>query len=516
MKRRGGESHGNRWQWVLAALCCSTTLWAEVSLPAMFTDHLVLQRDRKLNIWGRAGEGETVSVSVNGQQIATTARNGVWQVELAPMPAGGPYELTVTGENTIKIQDVMVGEVWLCSGQSNMEWPLAAAENGREEVARANYPGLRLFQGNTGRTSTSPQEDLPGMRWAVCTPQSARNFSAVAYFFGRELYRELKIPIGVISLTGGGSRLLPWVSYYGLTTEAVWANEAKRWAGWQPDEPSYQQEVSKALADWKTWLAQAEQEVAAGRALPDPPRLPGPLQPGAGGEAGILYNNRVAPWTRYAIRGALWYQGCADVGDGMRYRDKMRSLAASWRHEFKQPELPFYFVQLAPFNYGHPTRLPEMWEAQQAFADEDPHAAMVVTNDIGDFRNIHPPQKEEVGRRLAGLALKREYGRSELVADSPFYQSHKVEGGRMIVTFRNAQTLTTRDGQPARYFELAGADGKFYPARAELSGNQAILTCDQVPAPVHVRYAWRPDVVTNLVNENQLPAGAFRTDRPQQ
>ena len=262
------------------------------------------------------------------------------------------------------------------------------------------------------------------------------------------------------------------------------------------------------------WIADAKAAVAGKQVLPDLPRFPNGLHYENQQQPVVLFNTMIHPLLSFAFKGAIWYQGCANVGDGALYKDKMKALVASWRKEFNKPDMPFYFVQLAPFNYGNPHRLPILWEAQQGFADEDPNAAMAVTNDIGNFRDIHPRNKQDVGARLALLALKYTYGKKDLVADSPFFESLKIENGKAVVTFRNAKTLKTKDGKPAKYFEIAGADSRFYPATAVLSGNKATLSSDKVSNPYMVRYAWNHNVTTTLVNENNLPAGAFRASIP--
>ena len=497
---------------LLAALCAlaGVQVAADVRLPGILSDNMVLQRDTPLKIWGWADDGEEVTVTLNGQTAKATAVKGRWEVGLNPMPAGGPYELTVSGKNQLKLGNVMLGEVWICSGQSNMEWRLNGVENARAEIDQANLPNVRLFNGNTYRASGSPQADIPGRKWVVCTPQTAAGFSAVGYFFGKFVNEETKLPVGLISVNWGGTRIEPWTSYYGFTTQKTLEGIANQLRDIQPGTDTYKKDTAEGIAAIEAWVAQAKLAQANEWPIPDVPDLPGALRNRGHGAPSTLYNNMIAPLTNYAVRGALWYQGEANVGEGMLYRDKMNALVASWRKEFNNPKMPFYFVQLAPYNYGDPNRLVSLWEAQQAFADGDEYAGMAVINDIGNFRDIHPRNKRDVGYRLALLALKRDYGKTDLVADSPAYQSHEVKGNQLIVTMRNATKLSTSDGQPARYFELAGADCKFYPATAELNGNQITLTSPQVPEPLLMRFAWTPDITVNLVNENKLPAGSFR------
>ncbi len=483
---------------------------ADVKLPSIFSDNMVFQRDTEVRVWGWADNDEEVTVSLNGQTAKTTAAKGVWEVVLKPMPASSSGELTVAGKNTLKFTNVAVGEVWICSGQSNMEWRVQQSDGANEAIAAANIADIRLFQGNTYLTSTSPQSTIPGAKWVVSTGETARGFSAVGFFFAREINRELKVPVGMISTNWGGTRIEPWTPAYGFTTQKSLEGIANQLAALQPGKPKYDAYAKQAVAELETWIAFAKSEVANGRPLPDRPDLPGELRAQGSGNPSVLFNNMVAPVSKFALRGMLWYQGCANVSDGMLYADKMKALIAGWRKEFNNPKMPIYFVQLAPFNYNDPNRLPTFWEAQQAFADSDENAGMAVITDIGNFRDIHPKNKLDVAKRLALMALKRDYGMKDLVADSPFFQSMEKKGKQLVVTFRNAKTLSTTDGKEAKYFEISGADGKFYPATAVLEGNKAILSSDKVADPCLMRYAWNPDITTNLVNENKLPAGTCR------
>ena len=358
------------------------------------------------------------------------------------------------------------------------------------------------------------QKDIPGRIWQVCGPRTVGRFSAVGYFFGREIYKALKIPVGLISVNWGGTRIEPWTSTYGFSTQPSLKGIYNQLQANVAGTPKNIELSQKAIADMEKWLAEAKKAVDARQHIPDLPDFPNGIRYINQRQPTVLFNNMVAPLTKYALRGMLWYQGEANLGDGAVYTDKMKALAASWRKEFNNPEMPLYFVQLAPFNYGNPESLPMFWEAQQAYADQDKNAGMAVINDIGNFRDIHPRNKQDVGHRLALLALKHTYGKADLTADSPFFESLKADGSKLVVTFRNAKTLKTRDGKPAPYFEIAGLDGKYFPATAVLEENKAILSSDKVAKPYMARYAWNHNVTTTLVNENDLPAGAFRASLP--
>ncbi len=500
-----------------AALFAGIQASANVKMPAIFSDNMIFQRGTKVNVWGWADNGEEVTVSFKGQSVKTTAKDGKWILQLAPMKADAKGEnLTIKGKNALTFRNVVVGEVWVCSGQSNMEMPVWSqssywrVDNADAERKNANYPGIRLYQGNNYKFYQTPQEDNPGRGWKVCSSDSIVSFSAAAYFFGREIQKVLNVPVGLISVNWGGTRIEPWTSPYGFNQVPSLAKIAYDVNAKVPGTKEYKAESAKAIAYAERWLADARKAVKEGKMIPQAAAYPNALRLGNRHQAPtVLYNSMIAPIRNFAIQGVLWYQGESNLSEGMVYKDKMTALLASFRQAFSKKDMPFYFVQLAPFNYNHPTRLPEFWEAQQAFADSAKNVGMALTNDIGNFRDIHPHNKQDVGRRLALLALKHTYGQN-LVADSPFFQSFRVDGSKVIVTFRNAKSLKTKDGKAVRYFELAGANGAFFPASAELKDNTAILTSSAVPKPYMVRFAWNPDVTVNLVNENNLPAGAFR------
>ena len=498
---------------LVAATCLS--LRADVKLPSIFSDNMILQRDCKVNVWGWADDGEKVTVNFKGQTVSAIAKNGKFMLSLNPISASAIGEkLTVQGKNKIELNNVIVGDIYLCSGQSNMEWRLQNSDNATEAIARANYPAIRLFYGNTYKSSLTPQNNIPGKTWEVCSPATVGRFSGVAYFFAENLYKELNVPIGLISANWGGTRIEPWISAYGFSTQKSLAAQYAQLVKFIPGTPEYTANQKQIVADMKKWIADSEDAAKNNSYLPEIPQSIREIpQLTTHQKDTVLYNNMLAPIKNFKLKGALWYQGCANLTDGMLYRDKMHALIASWRKEFDIPDMPLYFVQLAPFTYGTEFLLPKFWAVQQTFADEDPNAHMAVINDIGHYRDIHPRNKHDVGHRLALLALKYTYNK-DIVADSPFFGSLKKDGKNLIVTFKNATKMKTTDGKAPKYFEIAGEDGIFYPAEAELLDNQAILKNDKVADPFMVRYAWRQNVTTTLVNENNLPAGAFNKSLP--
>ena len=453
---------------VAALLTWAASAHADARLPAVFGDHMVLQRDRPVRIWGWADPGETVRVTLGPHASRVEAdTNGAWQVVLPAMKAGGPHRLTVRARNTLRIDDVMVGEVWLCSGQSNMEWPLERCADAKAEIAAARDSRIRHFK-VPHRASGTPLDDVDAT-WEACSPETAGRFSGAAYFMARALRKELRVPVGLLNVSWGGTRIEPWIAPEGL--EAV---------------PSLAALATRA-------------RTAAG------------TEPRSRQQATVLYNGMLHPLLRFPMRGAIWYQGEANHAEGASYTDKKEALIGGWRALWKQGDFPFYFVQIAPFRYGteSPEVLPAFWEAQAAVLRRVPGTGMVVTNDIATVTNIHPPNKQDVGDRLARLALRRTYDHD--VEDSgPTYRDMQVTDGAVRVRFDHAQGLRTRDGKQPTHFEIAGATTGFVPADARIVGDSVILSAQGVPEPLAMRFAWHKEAEPNLVNAAGLPAGAFR------
>jgi len=433
----------------------ATAARADVKLPNIFGNNMVLQRGKPLPIWGTAASDEVVTVTFAGQTATAKAgADGKWQVSLAAMEANDkPQTMTVSGKNKLELKDILIGEVWVCSGQSNMSYAVASVHNNKQEVAEANYPQIRLFLEPTVQLP-QPATDI-NAHWVPCSPATVPGFAAPGYFFGRELHKELKVPVGLIANAWGGRRIEPFTTPDGV--KAVPALEGK---------PQH--------------------------------------------ELGIIYNGMFAPIVPFAVRGAIWYQGEANCSEGMLYTDRMRALAASWRQAWSDPNMPLYYVQLAPFRYQPDNMLPEFWEAQTA-ALAIPHTGMAVINDIGNFHDIHPNNKQDVGKRLARWALNRTYGKKDVVPSGPLFKSAKVDGDKMRVEFAYAGGLKSRDGKPLTQFEIAGADNKYVPAQATIDGETVIVTADAVKEPVSVRLGWHPNANPNLVNGEGLPTGSFRS-----
>lgn len=471
----------------LLACLVSVSAYADVKLPAIFGDSMVLQRDLPVPVWGWASAEEAVTVSFGVQSKTTRAdKEGRWHVKLDPLKADANGKvLKVSGANVIDIKDVLVGEVWICSGQSNMEWSLGRSLNGKEEVAAAQHPWIRLFNVPGHITSPLPRDTCPG-RWQICQPAGARGFSAVGYFFGRRLQQELKVPIGLVGSNWGGTRIEPWTSPAGFRRV--------------PELKEIADQV--AAYDEKTEVS--------------------------GGSPSAIYNAMIHPLAPFAMRGAIWYQGESNGGEGESYYHKTRALVNGWRELFNA-DLAFYWVQLA--NFRSPNDNPaggDGWarirEAQRE-ALSIKHTGMAVIIDIGEAGDIHPRNKQDVGLRLARWALHQTYGMRDIVPGGPLYRSHKIEGNSIRVSFDHvgsglmvgkkqglepAQELP--DGKLGR-FAIAGVDRKWHWAEAAIDGTEVVVRSPEVDEPVAVRYAYSMNPAgANLYNREGLPASPFRTD----
>jgi len=489
-------------------------VFADVRLPAVIGNHMVLQQNIPLSIWGWADPGESVTVQLGKHKVRTkTDMEGKWQVKLPEMVAGGPYEMVISGKNTITLKDIMVGEVWVCSGQSNMEWRMRSVNNSVEEILNANYPQIRLFQ-IPKKAAAHPQTDV-NAEWRQCNPRTVIDFSAVAYFFGRELHKKLNVPVGLILTCWGGTRIEPWTPPEGFKMVPE-LKDIVRMIEKADDE--YHVALGKSLNEIEKWISKAKAAYANNQDLPNMPHLS--QHPLMGREKPTsLYNAMVYPIIPFAIRGAIWYQGEANRNDGAIYYEKMKALINGWRKVWKQGDFPFYYVQLAPFCYtlwdsGNRGvyRLPIIREAQRK-ALSIPNTGMVVTTDIGNIYDIHPRNKQEVGRRLALWALAKTYGQKDLVYSGPLYRSMEIDGNKIQIYFEHVGSgLTTRDGKPLDWFEIAGPDKKFFRAQAVIKGNTVEVWSPEVENPVAVRFGWHEEAEPNLINREGLPASPFSTE----
>ncbi len=621
-------------------LLLSHALTAQVKLARIFSDHMVLQRGVKVPVWGTAASGKRITVEINGMTAgAVTGRDGKWRLWLPAFEAGGPYEMNVSGDGNVKLTDVLFGEVWFASGQSNMGFTMNSGPlNKEEEIAAANYPDIRLFT-VPRRVGRTPKEDLEGGSWAACTPGTVADFSAVAYFFGRKIHQDLKVPVGLIDCSWGGTPAEAWTSaemLKSLPAYRDWVNELEKDpVNWEEDIEANSQRQAKKNdiiyhsfeglkqgvaklnyddSDWKSiaipnWDKDLEGIVWLRKRINVPKEykkqpitidlgriqfyaivyfngqkigevtsphfarfdVPGDLvrsgdneiavralhfwaKPQFDGPAGrmkvtaangvviddladvwryktglepefpviknyqnypaSLFNGMVAPVIPYAMAGVIWYQGESNAGRAYDYQSLFKALITDWRIRWEEGYAPFLFVQLANYLDRKPDPGDDSWaelrDAQlQALAL--PRTGMAVTIDIGEALNIHPKNKQEVGRRLALNAEKIAYGMN-VVSSGPIFKSMKIDGKDVELNFDYIGSGLLAKGGELRGFAVAGADRKFYWARARIAGNQVILRSDKVPHPVAVRYGWASNPDCNLYNKEGLPASPFRTD----
>lgn len=484
---------------------------ADVTLPQIFGDHMVLQRDTSVPVWGWAGPAEKVTVTLADQKVETvTDTSGRWKVELAAQSAGGPHALTVAGNNTIQIKDVYLGEVWVCSGQSNMEWPVTHTTDAEQAIAAASYPAIRHFNVER-KIAGTPQDDVVGSGWEVCDPKTVGDFTAVGYFFGKTLHEQLKVPVGLLNSSWGGTLIQPWTPPVGLAQVASLGDDLE----WVKERDAEYLAARKTHVDQVVkWVPEARWKLALQK--PPPPLPPAPTHPiNAPQQPTAIYNHMIHGLLPFAIRGAIWYQGESNVfeKDGAHYRNRMQGLIQGWRNVWKQGDFPFYYVHLAPFKYNlPPEELPRVWEAQARSLDI-PNTGMAVITDIGNITDIHPGNKQGVAERLALWALAKDYGREDVVFSGPLYRSHEVEGSKVRIHFDHATTLlSSRDGKPLTWFTIAGENRRFVEAVAEIDGDTVLVHSNQVRAPIAVRFGWHQVAEPNLVNAATLPAAPFRTD----
>ena len=477
---------------------------AEVKPNGLFSDGAVLQRGVAVPVWGTANDGEKVTVRFQRQTVTATAKDGRWLGRLKPLKAGGPFTLTMTGESsTLTITNVLVGEVWLCSGQSNMAFLLPRAASGAEALAAASDPQLRLFTVPRGALDT-PAADVTG-QWGESSPETAAKFSAVAWFFGRDLRKALKVPVGLIHSSVGGTPAEAWTARAALEADPELKQILERYAEsvTNYDPVAAAAKHKQALEVHKAAVAKAK---AAGETPPAAPRAPADPRHGTG-RPGCLYNGMIAPLQPYAIAGAIWYQGEANSGRAAEYRKLFPAMIQNWRQAWGEGKFPFLFVQIAP----HFRMTPEIREAQLLTWQKDPYTAMAVITDIGNETDIHPTQKEPVGARLALAARAIAYG-EKITYSGPVYASMKVKGNQAVLSFTHIGTGLLAKGGDLKGFTVAGADGQFTSATVTIEGDRVIVSSPNVAKPVAVRYGWAnvPDV--NLFNKDGLPATPFRTD----
>ena len=460
---------------------------ALLRLNGLFRDDMVLQQQSDATVWGKTAPGAQVMVEGSWGKKATAKadKEGAWKAVIETPKAGGPFKLEVrSAGKVLTLKNVMSGEVWICGGQSNMQWRMRGfgTKHFAEDLAKADYPDVRYCY-LPQVMALDPQEEV-ACSWTVCTPRSASGFSAVGYFFGSKLYDELKVPIGLIATNWGGSSAEAWVNPDVL---------GKKFPEFNETLGEYEKHRNKFVGSF-----------------PKEKKLPKVMKQTS---PAILYNSMIHPLIPYRIKGVIWYQGESNVNEPLQYRTLFPALIQNWRAEWGQGDFPFYFVQIAPYSPKREKLSSAFLREAQTYALKEPNTGMVVTMDLGDPTNVHPKNKKPVGVRLANLALKHNYGREDLVASGPRYADYKIRGKVATIAFEElGGGLTTRDGEGPSHFTMAGEDQKFHPAIAEIKGKVIVVTCDKVAEPVSVRFAWRSGDEPNLMNKEGLPVSSFRLD----
>lgn len=449
---------------------CSTVLQAEVKLPAIFGNGMVLQRNTDAAIWGTATKNSqiTITTSWNKKEYLTKATaNGDWKTKVSTPDAGGPFSISISDGNAIELKDILIGEVWVCSGQSNMEMPVKGFSSqpvlgSNKTIATSANPNIRLFDVQR-KTTVVPQNDFKG-EWKNCTPENVSDFSATAYFFGRMIQDVLDVPVGLICSCWGGTNITSWTSEEKLK-EFDWVKLPAK-------------DLKKPNQNTPT----------------------------------VLFNGMINPLVGYGMRGVIWYQGEHNRNEPENYVHYMKGIVENWRELWDIGEFPFYWCQIAPFGYHNSLNTAFIREAQYKASTITPNTGMACLMDIGEESSIHPANKETVGDRLAYWALAKTYGMSGFAFSGPVYKKMEINGSTVKLAFNHAENGLTTFGKPLVNFTIAGEDKKFYPANATLTRQGLFVSSPQVAIPVAVRYAWKDFVVGELFNTEGLPASSFRTD----
>lgn len=480
---------------------------AQVKLPALVGDNMVLQQNAKVNLWGWAAPNEKIKIQLGWQNtpLAITANSdGTWKTAVnTPQGSEKKYNITIEATNKINLQNILIGEVWICSGQSNMYFPVGKEDktwktgvvNYEEEIKNATYPNIRIFTVLT-KASQKPLDDVTGS-WKECSPNSVKTFSAVAYFFGKDLYQKLNIPIGLISSSWGGTKAEAWTSQSVLEENpdflSILETDAKNEKLHQEKLENYYLNLKKERIANNNDLSKSE--------LKKPKKEENKT-------SYVLYNAMLHPLINYTMRGVIWYQGESNAEQAYLYRSLFPAMVKNWRSDWNQGDFPFYYVQITP----HKSQNPDIREAQLFSLKNIPNSGMVVTTDVGNATNIHPIDKQTVGHRLALIAHAKTYNENKLVYSGPIYNQMKIKKDRVQLFFDHADSGLVQKGDTLKEFEIAGEDKIFYPATAKIDGKTVVVSAAKVKNPVAVRFARKAIPEPNLFNKENLPASPFRTD----
>lgn len=486
---------------------------ANVTLPDVLSDSMVLQREHVVPIWGRADAGESITVRFAGQTKTTVAdKDGKWHVNLSALKANAtPATMTIEGKNKIELKDILVGEVWLVSGQSNMQWRLIESNNGEAEVAAAKHPLIRLF--NVSRQVAFKHAQPPLAVWQACSPQSVKEFSGAGYYFGVELQKELNVPIGLINSSYGGSQAEAWTPVEYLNAKEELRPTVERTKIWEAERPKVKADYDAAIQKWKE---ESEKAKTAG-ARPSPsPSVPDALREYR--IASSIYDGMIEPLIPFYIRGAIWYQGESNEARAEQYKLLLPTMIRAWRERWGEGDFPFGIIQLPNYRAQKDEPTDEAWshirEAQRLTSLNTPNTGLIVTIDIGVANDIHPKNKLDVGKRMARWALVDVY-KWKMTKSGPVFRNAKTEGSKIVLTFDEAGSgLKIRDGDKLDEFAIAGADGKWRWANAKIVGKDKVeVWSDEIKQPAAVRYAFNNNPKhPNLTNDSGLPASPFRTD----
>ncbi|MFA5292351.1 MAG: sialate O-acetylesterase [Phycisphaerae bacterium] len=491
----------------------ASTVCAAITLPSIISDNMVLQADSTAPIWGKAEPNSKITIACSWNKAAVTVESdeqGKWIAKLKTPEKGENCTITITcGKDSITISNILIGQVWLCSGQSNMEFLTKQSINADKELAEAKFPNIRLFN-VTRTTSKEPLDDCNG-QWVECSPETAAEFSAVGYFFGKELYKKLKTPIGLINTSFGGSPAQAWTNKEILSKDNRLNTYLENDANNEAHKEIYLKQYAETLNQWKKDVARAVAEGKPAARKPSPP-----VQLKAHCKCAALYNAMIHPLIPFAIKGVIWYQGESNVDDAVAYRKLFPAMITNWRDEWKQGDFPFYFVQIAAYGQTDLTTPPDskwaMLREAQTMTLSLTSTGMAVAMDIGEAKNIHPKNKQDVGKRLALWALAKDYGFKDIVYSGPLYKSMKIEGNKVRASFEYADSGLMAKGDSIKGFAIAGADRKFVWANAKIDGNTVLVWSEQIKNPAAVRYGWANWIDCNLYNKEFLPASPFRTD----
>ncbi|MCR9199050.1 MAG: sialate O-acetylesterase [Planctomycetaceae bacterium] len=494
-------------------ICCSSVVSAELSVASLFSDHMVMQRGQPFKIWGWAEPGTQVSVTINAESVSATASaTGRWSATVDPPATAGPHTMKVSSdESSIEIADILVGEVWLCSGQSNMAMTVNRAKDYEAERGTADLPQIRMFKVSSGHALT-PQDKCAGT-WTVCSPDTVGGFSATAYFFGRRLHKDLDVPIGLINSSVGGTSVESWTS---LSAQSKVAAIRPRLEAWQQSDGEFDEQKAQAAfaKAMQRWTKNAKAARDAGNKPPRKPKLAARPRQDRNYPSN-LFNGKIHPLIGFSIRGAVWYQGENSSGRGFAhlYGRQLTTLIRDWRQRWAS-DFPFAWVQLPNYRAAQkePVETNGWTLVQEGMLKtlDEPATGMAITLDVGEARDIHPKDKQSVGFRLAQWALASVYG-ADLIPMGPVYREHAITDGRVTIAFDHAQGLTSAT-DTVKGFAICGADRKFVWADARIDGDKVIVSSPDVPQPVSVRYAWAANPIFSLYNEAGIPASPFRTD----